>query len=293
MNELERSGQVIRKSYQRRLPSNTSKDYYYIIRETPNNETVIVEYGFLDNISDSNRLKQNYKKYAEAVVKAVSNYAGYKYVPVVGSGEYIVKSGDTLWSISKKTGLTVDELKKINNLSGNLLSVGQVLNISKDDGNQSIDNNNYYIVKKGDTLYSIARKFNIGVNELKKINSLSSDILSVGQKILVYSNNYNNNYYVVKAGDTLYSIARLFNTDVSSLKKINNLSDDNLSIGQKLLIPNDSYNQNINLKMYTVKKGDTLYSIAKEFNVSVSDIKKINDLNSNILSIGQNLYIPS
>ena len=55
---------MVRKYYQRRLPSDSSKDYYYIIRNTPNNETLIVEYGFLDNEAEAKRLKSNYKKYA-------------------------------------------------------------------------------------------------------------------------------------------------------------------------------------------------------------------------------------
>ena len=63
-----------------RSPSDSSKDYYYVIRNTPNNETLIVEYGFLDNARDAAKLKANYKDYAEAVVRAVAEYGGYKYV---------------------------------------------------------------------------------------------------------------------------------------------------------------------------------------------------------------------
>ncbi len=52
LNELEKEGQNIRKYYQLRLPSNPSKDYYFMHRDTPNNETVIVEYGFIDSPED-------------------------------------------------------------------------------------------------------------------------------------------------------------------------------------------------------------------------------------------------
>ena len=68
-----------------------------MLRNTPNTEALIVEYGFLDNVSDANKLKNNYKKYAEAVVKAVTEYAGYKYVPLASSDYYIVKKGDTIF----------------------------------------------------------------------------------------------------------------------------------------------------------------------------------------------------
>ena len=71
--ELESSGQNVRKYYQRRLPSNPSRDYYFILRDTANNESVIVEYAFVDNIEDANNLKTDWQKYAEAVVRAMQN----------------------------------------------------------------------------------------------------------------------------------------------------------------------------------------------------------------------------
>jgi N-acetylmuramoyl-L-alanine amidase len=155
--ELSKEGEPIRKYYQRRLPSDTTKDYYYVIRETPNTEALIVEYGFLDNTTDAARLKANYKKYAEAVVQAIANYGGYNYVPPVGENYYIVKKGDTLWSIARNYGLTVTELKELNNLSSNTLSVGEVLKIAKTETPSSdLTGYEYYTVVKGDTLYGIA-----------------------------------------------------------------------------------------------------------------------------------------
>ena len=91
------AGQKGRKYYQLRLPSNPSKDYYYMLRETPNTNAVIVEYGFLDTAVDAERLKSNYKDYAEAVVRAVANYVGVPYSAVTGSGFYTVKKGDTFF----------------------------------------------------------------------------------------------------------------------------------------------------------------------------------------------------
>ncbi len=60
-----------------------------------------------------------------------------------------------------------------------------------------------------------------------------------------------------------------------------------------LIIPSESNDQNISTMVYTVKKGDTLYNIAKKYNVSVDEIKTLNNLSSNVLSIGQKLTIPS
>ena len=291
LNELEKSGQVVRKYYQRRLPSNSSKDYYYIIRNTPNNETLIVEYGFLDNEADAKRLKSNYKKYAEAVVRAVTLYGGYKYVPVSGSNYYVVKKGDSLWSIARANGLTVDELKSLNNLSSNVLHVGDTLLISSADSTGDDGNDNYYVVKSGDTLWSIARKYNLSVNELKALNNLSSNVLSVGQRLIVGKESSND--YVVSAGDTLWAIARKFNVSVDDIKALNNLSSNNLSIGMILKIPLYSNKQNEETNVYVVKSGDSLWSIARMFNSTVDEIKSLNSLKSNVLRIGQRLVVPS
>ena len=291
LNELEKSGQVVRKYYQRRLPSDSSKDYYYIIRNTPNNETLIVEYGFLDNEADAKRLKSNYKKYAEAVVRAVTLYGGYKYVPVSGSNYYVVKKGDSLWSIGRANGLTVDELKSLNNLSSNVLHVGDTLLISSADSTGDDGNDNYYVVKSGDTLWSIARKYNLSVNELKALNNLSSNVLSVGQRLIVGKESSND--YVVSAGDTLWAIARKFNVSVDDIKALNNLSSNNLSIGMILKIPLYSNKQNEETNVYVVKSGDSLWSIARMFNSTVDEIKSLNSLKSNVLRIGQRLVVPS
>lgn len=202
LNELEKSGQVVRKYYQRRLPSNSSKDYYYIIRETPNNQTLIVEYGFLDNAADAERLKNNYKKYAEAVVRAVTLYGGYKYVPVSGSNYYVVKKGDSLWSIAREYGLSVAELKALNNLSSNTLHIGDTLLVSSVNSTDDNISDEYYTVKSGDTLWGIARKYNMSVNDLKSLNNLSSNNLSIGQKLIV--SKASSNDYTVVAGDTLF-----------------------------------------------------------------------------------------
>jgi len=227
--ELEASGQNVRKYYQRRLPSNPSKDYYYLLRDTPNNETLIVEYGFLDSTGDDvNLIKNNWEDLAEAVVKALANYIGVPYSLNEESDYYVVKKGDSLWSIAKKYNMTVDELKSINNLKSNLLSIGQRLKIK-----ESNDNQNIYIVKKGDTLYKIANMYGTTVDNLKALNNLKNNNLSIGQKLIVPSKN---KIYIVQKGDSLWSIARKYDTTVDSIKRNNNLSTNVLQIGQKLKI---------------------------------------------------------
>lgn len=296
LDEIEKEGQVIRKYYQKRLPSDTTKDYYYVLRNTPNTEAIIVEYGFINNNNDTQRLKNNYKRYAEAVVRAVANYAGYKYVPISNGEYYVVKKGDTLWTIAKNNNLTVQKLKDLNNLTTNNLNIGDTLIIKEPNTNETTGANNIYTVVKGDTLYSIAQKNNTTVNEIKRLNNLNSNTLSIGQKLIIKElpNNITdkNNYYTVKKGDTLYSIANNYNVKVEDIKKLNNKLNNNLSIGEILVIPSNTTSENISTTTYTVKYGDTLYSIAKKYNTSVTDIKNLNNLTTNILSINQKLILP-
>ena len=93
---------------------------------------------------------------------------------------------------------------------------------------------NEYQVGKGDTLYSIAKKYGVSVNELIQYNNLNSTVLSIGQILKIPGEEKTT--YTVKAGDTLYGIARKYNKTVEDIKSENNLSNNVLSIGQILTI---------------------------------------------------------
>ena len=290
------TGQETRKYYQRRLPSDTSKDYYFIHRNTGNLEPLIVEYGFIDNTKDVEFLKENYKELAEAVIAAVANYIGVPYTPPEGitTNTYVVQKGDSLYSIANKLGTTVSELKKENNLTTNTLQIGEVLRIPTKEIYEGEEN--VYIVQKGDTLYSVAMANNTTVDELKRINNLTSNILSTGQLLKIPSALLPESTYIVKKGDSLYSIANKYNTTVDELKRINNLTSNILSIGQVLKLPSDKVSdveKEENTINYTVQKGDSLYSIARKYSTTIDKIKDLNNLTTNLLSIGQVLLIPT
>ncbi len=291
LDEIEKEGQNVRKYYQLRLPSNPIKDYYFMHRDTPNNETIIVEYGFVDsNKDDVEQIKNNYEKYAEAVVRAVADYKGIKYAAPSGFDYYTVKKGDSLWSIANKFGITVKKLKEINKLSTNVLKVGQILKLSE---NNEVVPDEYliYKVKKGDSLWTIASKYNTTIETLKNINNLSTNTLIENQQIFISKSeisNDNKNIYIVKKGDTLFDIAKLKGVTINEIKEANNLKTDVLQIGQVLNIPLSSSGE-IN---YIVQKGDNLYTIANKYDITIDDIKKLNNLSTNVLQIGQILKIP-
>ena len=156
LTALKDAGQKVRRIYQRALPNDPNKDYYFIHRETVNTEPVIVEYGFINSTADLKRIEDNYKKYVDAVVNAViETKSGMEDV-------HIVRPGDTLWKIAKMHGMTVEELKKLNSLTSNLLTVGQKLKI-KETITLPQDEDTY-VVKFGDTLYKIANMYNTTVD---------------------------------------------------------------------------------------------------------------------------------
>lgn len=148
-----------------------------------------------------------------------------------------------------------------------------------------------YKVMKGDTLYGIANKLDTTVDELKKVNNLTSNQLSIGQILKVPVKEIDlgdTELYQVKAGDTLYGIANKYGITLKELKAINNLTNDNLAVGQLLNVPSG-----LSLaSSYTVNSGDTLYSIAKKFGITVPKLKEANNLVDNMLSVGQKLVIP-
>ena len=289
LNNIGEKGQLKRKTYQRRLPENPNKDYYYILRETGNVEPVLIEYGFIDNQNDARKLKNNIKDYAEGVVKAITEYIGTEYIPPYNE-KYIVKEGDTLYSISKKTNVPIDKIKEINSLSSNTIYKGQILYLND---NKQIKDTEIYIVQKNDTLYQIAKNNNISVEDLKKINNLSTNQIYIGDKLLVpkkseiIEQDSEYDIYTVQKGDSLWQISNKYNISTKELIDINNLENLTLQIGQKLLVPKNTTSEEV----YIVEKGDTLWSIAKKNNVSVDTLKRLNNLSNNLLSIGQHLII--
>lgn len=299
LTSIGEAGQIMRKYYQRRLPENPNKDYYYIIRETSPMQSLLVEYGFIDNAKDQVKLQNDLLSYVEAVVKAVTEYLGFKYTPPFDSTTYTVKKGDSLYSIARQFGITVNELKSSNNLTGDTLTVGQKLTIPQSDVSGDL-----YQVQKGDTLYSISRKLGVTVADLRRANSLNADTLTPGQLLVIPSTEDNNdstttNTYIVARGDSLWTIANKNNITVDELKKANNLTSNTLSVGQVLVIPTSSSeiptppdNNGGYETTYVVKRGDSLWSIANNYGITVDELKNANGITNNMLTIGQELIIP-
>ena len=202
---------------------------------------------------------------------------------VVATSSYTVKAGDTLYAIASRYGLSVASLKALNNLSSNLIHVGQTLKVSgttsTNQSNQTssqTSNNNgatnsgnqsgSYTVKAGDSLWGISHKYGMSIDSLKSLNNLSSNFIYPGQVLKVgLSNNQSNTTskpsasqstnsgsqsgsYTVKAGDSLWGISHKYGMSIDSLKSLNNLSSNFIYPGQVLKVGQSSNQSNTTSK---------------------------------------------
>ncbi len=158
-----------------------------------------------------------------------------------------------------------------------------------------------YTVQPSDTLWRISSANHVSVQDLMNWNHLTSNTIYAGQKLSLIAPHTHTpqGTYTVKSGDNLSLIARNYNTTVTELKSINHLTSDILKVGQVLKVPtSESVNTSApvvekSVKEYTVKSSDTLYSIAKWNNLTVVQLKSMNNLTSDHISVGQVLKLTS
>lgn len=266
--------------------------YSYFIKTNQDENLTDISYS----IDDLTKISSNWLNLAEDIVKEIKDNLGYGNYQRQTGKTYQVRKGDSLYKIAKKFNTTVQKLKTLNNLTSDDLHVGQILMITPNLNEQDFPVFGIeYIVEEGDDLYTIADRFNTTVNRLKQINNLSSNTLYPGQILIIEPLDDKNEgliTYIVRFGDTVEEIAKRYNSDIQQIKDLNNLDDSELQIGQVLVIPVISTeNDNDNYIRYIVKDGDSLYRIAKKFNTTVDELKKLNKLNSNLLKIGQELIV--
>ena len=155
-----------------------------------------------------------------------------------GVTEYVVRPGDTLWLIAQRYHTTVDAIKRLNGLTSDVLNIGQILKIPQPgtSGGSYFE----YVVRPGDTLWLLARKYGTTVDAIQNLNGLTGSNLSIGQILKIPSEGTSAApyfEYTVRSGDTLWLLAQRFGTTVSAIKSSNGLTGDMLNIGQVLKIP--------------------------------------------------------
>ncbi len=153
-----------------------------------------------------------------------------------------------------------------------------------------------HTVKSGDSLFSISRKYNVPIEQIRGLNKIKDDAIYVGQVLMLKADTSSatqKNKHIVRAGESLYAIARQYGLSVTELKQLNPLASSNLRIGQELFIAQTDKQPSETLKAYyhTVSPGESLHYIAEKYNITVSDLVRLNGLLSNNLKVGQVLKV--
>ena len=156
-----------------------------------------------------------------------------------------------------------------------------------------------HVVQRGETLYSIARHYGSSVSAIAAANGITNvNRITVGQRLVIPTGSPGTtppgSVYVVRPGDTLYSIARRLGVTVQALVNVNHIANPNrIYAGQRLIVPSDGGHTPAPGTYYRVQRGDTLYSIAWRYGVTVWAIVHANGLaNPNLIYAGQVLFIP-
>lgn len=242
---------------------------------------------------------------------------------VVAADYYTVKTGDSLWAISQKTGITIEELSRLNNINNpNSLYIGQRLYLGNKTENNSGNNSNKnyirYTVKTGDLLWKIARDYKVEIRDIISLNKMEAPYyIYIGQILLIPTEDRDNKpaggayfYYTVQPGDILWNIAQKYGTTVQKLVELNDIKDAyDLYVGRKLMVPlkeskpveekpaeNNKQEENKNYLPYTfykVQKGDRIWQIAQTFGIKTNTLVNFNKLkNVNDIKVGDILVIP-
>jgi len=220
-----------------------------------------------------------------------------------GTFPYVIRSGDTFFSIARRFNVSVDALIQANpGVDPDALRVGQVICVPGAAPPQCPPGSTTYTIRAGDTLFSIAQRFNTTVDRLLQLNpGIDPNNLQVGQVICVPGAAPpqcppGSTTYVIRAGDTLFSIAQRFNTTVDRLLQLNpGIDPNNLRVGQIICVPTTAPPTcPPGSTTYTIRAGDTLFSIAQRFNTTVDRLLQLNPgIDPNNLQVGQVICVPT
>lgn len=214
-----------------------------------------------------------------------------------------VASGETFYIIAKKYGISVAQLKEMNPVATSHIRVGQELLIFVPEETQSKESvPAQHKVKKGETLHSIAQQYQLSVSNLVKWNGLTSNLLTEGQILLISEEKEPDTpnptasqeliVHIAVKGDSIISISKKYNLTVDQLKEINHLESDLLTPGQKLIVSLPPSQVAQWSEEHQVQEGETLYTIARKYGISVVQLKEINLLTQDKVESGTLLKIP-
>jgi LysM repeat protein len=236
-----------------------------------------------------------------------SMYDGYNYnifqACPAGTQPYIIRAGDTYFSLAQRFNTTVAAIMAANpGVDPNRLMIGQQICIpGAPMPGECPPGTQPYIIRAGDTFFSLAQRFNTTVAAIVAANpGVNPNRLMIGQQICIPGAPVpgecppGTDPYIIRAGDTYFSLAQRFNTTVAAITAANPGVDPNrLMIGQQICIPRTGLPPCPGGNFYTIRSGDTLFAIARMFNVTVAAIIEANPgIDPMSLRVGQMICIP-
>ncbi|MDT2706398.1 muramidase family protein [Enterococcus dispar] len=262
---------------------------------------------------------------------------------------YTVKSGDSVWAISNKYGISMSSLVSWNNIKNNFIYPGQRLivkkgtsgtstatpskpsqNTNKPSTNKPATNTaakTYYTVQSGDSVWGVANKYGISMNTLISWNGIKNNFIYPGQRLVVRNGSSSattskpaqsnttkpntantskpatvsgqNQYYTIQSGDSVWSVANKYKISMDQFRQWNNIKNDFIYPGQKVIVKKGNTTQTATAqntassssKTYKVQSGDSVWGIANKFGITMDKLIQLNKIQNNFIYPGQTLKV--
>lgn len=195
--------------------------------------------------------------------------------------EYRVRPGDNLSAIAKRFDVAVSLIRQLNGLKKDRIYPGQTLQLKPSSLDEAV-----HVVRRGETLSSIALKYRMSVSEVKRINDIDGNKIFVGQELRLKSTKPH--IHIVERGDALWEVAQAYGLSVVEIKNLNGLTTNRIYPGQELQLGTKPAKRSAT---YTVKKGDSLGRIARLHQMSVADLKRMNNIRTSLIHPGNQLKV--
>ena len=258
-------------------------------------------------------------------------------VSMSGSQTYTVASGDSVWSIANKHGISMDQLRSLNNIKNDFVYPGQTLKVNGSAQSTSatstvsiVNRNasattsgNTYTVVSGDSVWSIANKHGISMDQFRSLNNIKNDFVYPGQKVVVSGGSSTNTSstttvstastasqssggtYTVAAGDSVWSIANKHGISMDQFRSLNNIKNDYVYPGQKVVVSGSSTRTSTTTSTtvssqtsssaagntYTVASGDSVWSVANKHGISMDQFRSLNNIKNDFIYPGQKVVV--